>query len=179
MYNLKRTLSNKSQKQEFAHPYVLVHVAGGGEEPVADVALVRSRCIEVDSSTTSSRASGLQHSVNSFHVNVQVARLCVAASTDLALVRSVLAVAPHVSLQQAGHVELPWARRALEGGGEGGRGRDSFLQLLPAACRPGAAAVVVRGRQGGQAGQRDPCWQGQARAQGLQKTKKVIRVVGH
>ena len=179
MHNLKRILINKSEKHEFAHPYVLVHVAGRGEEPVADVALVRSRCIEVDSSTTSSRASGLQHSVNSFHVNVQVARLCVAASTDLALVRSVLAVAPHVSLQQAGNVELSWARRALEGRGEGGRGRDSFLQLLPAACRPGAAAVVVRGRQGGQAGQRDPCWQGQARAQGLQKTKKVIRVVGH
>ena len=47
---------------------------------------------------TSSRPSRLQHPVNSLHVHIQIARLGVAASTDLALLRSVLAVAVHVPL---------------------------------------------------------------------------------
>ena len=71
---------------------------------------------------TSSRPSWLQHPVNSLHVHIQVARLGVAASTDLALVRSVLVVAAHVPLQQAGHAELTRAGGALKGRGEGGRG---------------------------------------------------------
>ena len=91
---------------------------------------------------TSSRPSWLQHPVNSLHVHIQVARLGVAASTDLALVRSVLAVAAHVPLQQAGLAELAWAGWALKGGREGGRGRHPLLQLLPAARQP--AAVVRR-----------------------------------
>ena len=71
---------------------------------------------------TSSRPSWLQHPVNSLHVHIQVARLGVAASTDLALVRSVLVVAAHVPLQQAGNAELTRAGGALKGRGEGGRG---------------------------------------------------------
>ena len=71
---------------------------------------------------TSSRPSRLQHPVNSLHVHIQVARLGVAASTDLALVRSVLVVAAHVPLQQARHAELTRAGGALKGRGEGGRG---------------------------------------------------------
>ena len=100
---------------------MLVHVAGGGEQPVADVALVRSGSLEMKP-TTYSGTGWLQHSVNSLHVHVQVARLGVAASTDLALVRPVLAVASHVPLQEAGHAELARAGRALKGGGKGGRG---------------------------------------------------------
>ena len=100
---------------------MLVHVAGGGEKPVADVALVRSRALQVNP-TTNSCSGRLQHSVNSLHVHVQVARLGVAASTDLALVRPVLAVASHVPLQEAGHAELARAGWALKGGGKGGRG---------------------------------------------------------
>ena len=76
---------------------MLVHVAGGGEEPVADVALVRSGALQMNPSTDSC-PGGLQHSVDSLHVHVQAARLGVAASTDLALLRSVLAVAVHVPL---------------------------------------------------------------------------------
>ena len=71
---------------------------------------------------TSSRPSWLQHPVNSLHVHIQVARLGVAASTDLALVRPVLAVASHVPLQEAGHAELARAGWALKGGCKGGRG---------------------------------------------------------
>ena len=71
---------------------------------------------------TSSRPRWLQHPVNSLHVHIQVARLGVAASTNLALVRSVLVVAAHVPLQQARHAELTRAGGALKGRGEGGRG---------------------------------------------------------
>ena len=119
---------------------MLVHVAGGGEKPVADVALVRSGAFQVNP-TTYSCPGWLKHSVNSLHVHVQVARLRVAASTNLALVWSVLAVAPHVPLQQAGLAELAWAGWALKGGREGGRGRHPLLQLLPAAARQPAAVV--------------------------------------
>ena len=121
---------------------------------------------------TSSRPRWLQHPVNSLHVHVQVSRLGVAASTDLALVRPVLAVAAHVPLQQAGLAELARAGRALKGGREGGRGRHPLLQLLPAARQP---AAVVRRRQVGQAGQRYPCRQGQACTKGLQGQKRSSR----
>ena len=118
---------------------MLVHAAAGSEEPLADVALVRLGAFQMNPSTDLCPA-WLQHSVDSLHMQVQAARLGVAASTDLALVRSVLAVAVHVPLPYAGLAEQSWPGWALKGGRKGGRGRHPLLQLLPAARQP--AAVV-------------------------------------
>lgn len=81
---------------------MLVHVAGGCEESVTDVALVRSRGLGV----AAGPASVYLYPVNSLEVDIEVAGLGVASATEAAGVRPLLGVCPHVSLQEAGHREL-------------------------------------------------------------------------
>ena len=131
-----------------AHPDVLVHVAGGGEKPVTDVTLVRPGRLQVPATAPHPL---LQNPVHGLHVHVQVAGLGVAAATQFALVGPVLAVAPHVSLQERGHAELSGTGGAGEGG-QGGRGRHSLV-LLPApegGLGEGALREGGEGEGGGQ-----------------------------
>ena len=103
---------------------MLVHVAGGREEPRADVALVWPRGLRVGAGAASVHSDA----VNRLEVHVEVAGLGVAAAAQPALVRPLVGVGPHVSLQQGRHVELLGTSGALQGqregyGGCGGRGR--------------------------------------------------------
>ena len=95
---------------------MLVHVAGGCEESVTDVALVSSRGLRITAGPTSVNV----HSMNSLEVDIEVAGLGVAAATEVAGVRPLLGVCPHVALEEAGHMELPVTGGAPEAGGEGG-----------------------------------------------------------
>ena len=65
---------------------MLVHIAGGGEESVTNIALVWPAGVYCGSQSL------LQDPVHSLHVHIQVARLRVRAATNLALVRPLLAV---------------------------------------------------------------------------------------
>ena len=103
------------------YPNVLVHVAGGCEESVTDVALVRSRGLGV----TPSPASVHMNTVDSLEMAIEVAGLGVASATEAAGVRPLLGVCPHVSLQEAGHMELPVTGGAVEAGGKGGGRRHA------------------------------------------------------
>ena len=103
---------------------MLVHVAGSREEPGADVALVWPRGLRVGAGA----ASVYSDAVNRLEVHVEVAGLGVAAAAQPALVRPLVGVGPHVSLQQGRHVELLGTSGAFQGQGEGyggcrGRGR--------------------------------------------------------
>ena len=131
-----------------AHPDVLVHVAGGSEEPVTDVALVGPGHLRVPAAAPQPL---LQDPVHGLHVHVQVAGLGVAAATHFALVGPFLAVAPHVSLQERGHAELAGAGGAGEG--QQGGGRRHSLVLLPApegGLGEGAPGEGGQGEGGGQ-----------------------------
>ena len=105
---------------------MLVHVAGGCEQSVTDVALVSSRCLRITAGPTSVHV----HSMDSLEVDIEVAGLGVAAATEAACVRPLLGVCPHVALEEAGHMELPVTGGAPEAGGEGGgRGHAGGVSL--------------------------------------------------
>ena len=111
---------------------MLVEVAGGGEQSVADVTLVRSQPLRLGPGSTTVH----QDPVYRLHVNVEVARLGVAPSTQPALVRPLIGVNPLVSLQQGGHGELfitgRTFQRNLQGVTRRGRRRHSWVGgLLP------------------------------------------------
>ena len=95
------------------YPNVLVHVAGGCEESVTDVALVRSRGLGV----TPGPASVHMNTVDSLEVDIEVAGLGVASATEAACVWPLLGVCPHVSLEDAGHRELLVTGGTPEAGG--------------------------------------------------------------
>ena len=99
---------------------MLVHVAGGCEESVTDVALVRSRGLGV----AVGPASVHLYPVDSFEVDIEVSGLGVASAAEAAGVRPLLGVCPHVSLQDAGHRELLVTRGTLEAGGKRRGRRD-------------------------------------------------------
>ena len=103
---------------------MLVHVAGSREEPGADVALVWPRGLRVGAGAASVHSDAM----NRLEVHVEVAGLGVAAAAQPALVRPLVGVGPHVSLQQGRHVEFLGTSGAFQGqregyGGCGGRGR--------------------------------------------------------
>ena len=81
---------------------MLVHVDGGGEESVADVAPVRSYSLIVGLSS-----APLHHdSMNSLQVDIEVPSLRVAPATDVAVVRSLLSVSSHVTLQERRYCKI-------------------------------------------------------------------------
>ena len=93
---------------------MLVHVAGGREESVTDVALVRPRGLGV----AAGPASVYVDPVHSLEVDIEVAGLGVASAAEAAGVWPLLSVCPHVSLQEAGHGEGHVTGGAAEAGGE-------------------------------------------------------------
>ena len=84
------------------YPYVLVEVAGGGEQSVTNVALVRSQSLRLGPGS----AAVHQDSVYRLEVDVEVPRLGVTPTTQPAPVRPLVGVDPHVSLQDGGDGEL-------------------------------------------------------------------------
>ena len=81
---------------------MLVHVAGGGEQSVANVTLVRPQALGVRPGS----ATVHQDAVYCLQVDVKVPRLGVTPATQPALVGPLVGVAPQVSLQQGGDGEF-------------------------------------------------------------------------
>ena len=81
---------------------MLIHVGGGCEHSIADVAPMRSYSINVGGSP----APIHHHTVDSLQVDIEVASLGVAPAADVAMVRSLMGMSPHVSVQQRGDGEL-------------------------------------------------------------------------
>ena len=92
---------------------MLIHVAGGCEESVTDVALVRSRGLRV----TAGSASIHLNPMDSLEMDIEVAGLGVASATEAACVWPLLGVCPHVSLEDAGYTELLVTGGTPEAGG--------------------------------------------------------------
>ena len=112
---------------------MLVHVAGGGEQSVADVTLVRSQPLRLRPGP----AAVHQDPVDRLQVDVEVAGLGVTPPTQPALVRPLIGVGPEVSLQQGRHGELfitaRTFQRNLQAVTRGGWRRHSRVGgLLPA-----------------------------------------------
>ena len=115
---------------------MLVEVAGGGEQSVADVTLVRPQTLRLRPGP----ASVHHDSVYRLQVNVEVPRLGVTPSTQPALVRPLIGVAPLVSLQQGGDGEFFITGWTFQGNLQGvttggGRGHPGLGGLLPGRWR--------------------------------------------